>query len=108
MKATVKVDDLEQTAAGLYVLECGAHDQCETWSFEFELTEWDESSWTVVAAGSNGPAAYEVAHRYMVDHCVNDLPFQMVEQDRGEPGPLAIYGWNDARTGCLLPAWEEE
>ncbi|MFD5697818.1 hypothetical protein [Streptomyces lasiicapitis] len=120
MATTFKADQFSMTKGGLYVRPCtkwdagphldGAHYRCQSWTFSFDLPENPEmGEWTIVAAGPDDCAAYVKAYRFMTTECVDDGSIvRLTEQERGEPGPLALYGWNDARTGCELPAWEEE
>ncbi|MEU5299733.1 hypothetical protein ACH4YO_08035 [Streptomyces noursei] len=119
MSTQFKTGQFKESREGFYLRPCtkwdagsyldGAHYRCKTYTFTFDLPESPEmGEWTIVAAGVDDCAAYVKAYRFMVSECVDtgDI-IRLREQDRGEPSPTARFGWNDARSGCLLPAWEE-
>lgn len=114
-----KREQFTQSREGFFLRPCtkwnagealdGSHYECKSFTFTFDLPDDPEMGrWTVVAAGIDDSAAYVSAYRSLIVDCLGDgYIVRLLEQDRGEPAPWADFGWNDARTGCLLPAWEE-
>ncbi|MEU3599649.1 hypothetical protein ABZ714_13125 [Streptomyces sp. NPDC006798] len=113
-------DQFRQSREGFFVRRCtkwnagpaldGSHYRCASFTFTFDVPDSPESGlWTVVAAGPDDSAAYVKAYKHLVAECLGDDHIvRLLEQDQGEPAPWADFGWNDARVGCLLPAWEEK
>lgn len=91
--------------------DCGAehHTQCKVWTFTFELKGYkDESSWTIVADGTDQQDAEKGARSALRKGLKKKIPDEfefarawsyvsLWEAEFGVPTSTALYTWTDAR-----------